>query len=147
MNYVQFPEMRATVLEAAQALADREYQQRVWLECQYPHDNFYDDLDQQVHALYDDCAVLPDPGRALGTILIGNEEIAALASLDRALSPLIDDLGNAPDAVYLADPQWCAVLAAARDVVAAMVRADNAQAWFEPGGRQAGTIGSPHEHG
>ncbi|TQM25871.1 SCO4402 family protein [Nocardia bhagyanarayanae] len=125
MNEVQFPEMRANVLSAIRALADREYQQRVWLERQYPHEGFYDDLDQRIHTLYDDCAVLPDPRRRIGTVLIDNDELGALAKLDRVLSPLLDDLGNSPDSVYVGDPRWGAVLTAARVALAAMTRTNN----------------------
>ncbi|WP_446222916.1 SCO4402 family protein [Nocardia sp. IBHARD005] len=122
MNGVQFPEMRASVLSAVAALADHEYQQRIWLEHRYPHENFYDDLDERIHALYDDCAVLPDPRRAISTILIDNEELGALVELDRVLSLLIDDLGVAPDSVYVGDARWGDVMKAAREALVAMTR-------------------------
>lgn len=41
-------------MEALESLADRDYQQRVWIEHQYPHDDFYDELDLEIHILFDD---------------------------------------------------------------------------------------------
>ncbi|WP_268267500.1 hypothetical protein OHU34_00630 [Streptomyces sp. NBC_00080] len=39
------------------------------------------------------------------------------------LGPLVDELGDVGDEVYLASPRWSAVVTAARDVLEAM-RAD-----------------------
>ncbi|MFE1592253.1 hypothetical protein [Nocardia sp. NPDC058705] len=122
MDTVQFPQMRATVLSALEALADPEYQQRVWLERRFPQERFYDDLDENIHALYDDCVVLPDPRDRIGTILIDDEEAAALVNLGRVLTPLIDDLGDASDSVYVGDARWSSVVAAARAAFAALAR-------------------------
>ncbi len=112
--------MRADVVDAVRALSDAAYQRRVWIERRYPHDAFYDDLDMNIHVLYDDCVVLPDPRSRVGTVLVDGTEVPSLERLDAVLSPLIQRLGDSPDAIYLADPAWGAVVEAARTALAAM---------------------------
>ena len=123
MSEVKYPVMRLEVLSAVAALSDTEYQQRVWIGRESPTPKFYDDLTANVHVLYDDCQVLPDPESALGTVLLPGDEVARLRDLDQLFGPLIDTLGDAPDSVYLASPQWAAVVRAASRALSAMVLA------------------------
>ena len=118
---VEFPAMRREVLTSLAALSDPEYQQKVWVQREYPRLNYFDDLTQNVHVLYDDCQVLPEPDGRLWSVLLPGDEVARLRALDKALGPLIDELGDAPDAVYLADPRWGAVMSAAALALASMV--------------------------
>lgn len=117
---VRYPEMRVQVLSAVGALADRQYQQRVWIDRIYPHDNYYDDLDLNINILYDDTTVLPDPETALGTILLDSVEVDALRSLAEQLDPIIDELGDLPDSRYLSHPKWHGVVSAARSALEVM---------------------------
>ena len=112
--------MRQQVVVALAELADPEYQQQEWID--------YDTvlgasttLDVTVHVLYDDCAVLPDPDKALWTVLLPGAELHRLRALDRILGPVIDDLGSAPIEAYLADRRWPGVVAAAMGALTAMV--------------------------
>jgi hypothetical protein len=123
MSDVEFPAMRREVLDALAALADAEYQQRVWVRREYPRLDFFDDVKARVNALYDDCQVLPAPESRLWTVLLPGDELNRLRALDRVFSPLIDELGAAPDAAYLADPRWADVTKAAGGALAAMVLA------------------------
>ncbi|MFC6011788.1 SCO4402 family protein [Nocardia lasii] len=132
MDGVEYPEMRAAVLAAVRALADPDYQERVWLRREYPHSRFYDDFDASVHTLYDDCVVLPDPSLRIGSILVSSEEVDALFHLGRVLTPLIDELRDAPDATYVGDPRWRAVVMAARAAAVRGACADRAGGF--PGG-------------
>ncbi|WP_410870178.1 SCO4402 family protein [Nocardia sp. A7] len=120
MTDVQYPEMRKSVIEALASFADPEYQRRVWINRQFPQENFYDDLDVNVSILYDDCVVVPDPRSRIGTVLVDTPEVDRLIELDQVLDPLIRRLGNAPDATYLGDSEWPLVVAAARAALAAM---------------------------
>jgi len=110
--------MRAEVVAAVTSLSDRTYQETRWGVVE-PEVNFYDDLTLDVHILYDDCAVLPDPESMLGTVLLP-EDVAVLVALHRALGPMLTDLGDAPDSAYLKDPRWDSVLAAAKEALAVM---------------------------
>ena len=115
--------MRREVINALAALSDRQYQKRVWIDHILPQDNYYDDLTLNIHILYDDCAVLPEPETRIGTVLVDGDEIGRLIDLERVLGPMIAGLGEAPDVEYMADPRWSAVLAHAGSALSAMVLA------------------------
>jgi hypothetical protein len=115
--------MRRRVMFALACLADREYQARVWVHRAAPTPGYLDNFDEVVHALYDDCHVLPDPVGAVGWTLTEGDEIDALRRLGDVLTPLIDAVGDEPDAMYLAAPQWDDVARLAAISLAAMVRA------------------------
>lgn len=108
--------MRSDVLDALRSLADREYQEREWGKYR-EEENRYDDLTLNVHLLYDDCQVLPDPASQVGTVLYA-DDAEPLRRVGAVLGPLIHDLGEASDAEYLADPRWDLVVAAAAEAVA-----------------------------
>lgn len=118
MTDVKFSAMRQQTMTALAALADREYQQRVWIAREYPREGFYDDLTLNVNTLYD--TVLPDPRSRLGVVLRDKSEVARLDELDQLLGPLVDDRRDAPDQQYLSDPRWSEVVAAAASALSAM---------------------------
>ena len=118
MPDVKFPAMRQQTVTALTALADRDYQQRVWIDREYPREGFYDDLTLNVNTLYD--MVLPDPRSRLGVVLLSESEVARLDELEQLLGPLIDDLGDTYDQQYLSDPRWSEVVAAAASALSAM---------------------------
>jgi len=103
--------MRMGVIDALRSLADREYQERVWINRIYPHERYYDDLSMRIHTLYDDTDVLAAPAGMVGDVIYSSE-IDSLHQLDSILSPLIDELGDADDSTYLADPRWDQVIRA-----------------------------------
>lgn len=76
-------------------------------------DGSYDNLDLAVHVLYDDCVVLPDPAASVPTLLT-SDEVDSFRRLDDAFGPMLDELGDVADDIYLADPRWPAVVEAAR---------------------------------
>ncbi len=119
---VTFPYMRAEVLGSVEALSDPAYQQRVWIDKVYPTVNFYDDLDQNIHILFDDTQVLPDPSDRVGSYLYA-DEVAPLRELGTVLDAVIDRLGDVSADQYMADPLWADVVALARIALSAM-RAD-----------------------
>ncbi|MCF6387911.1 hypothetical protein L2K20_13100 [Mycobacterium sp. MBM] len=118
MTGVKFPAMRQQTMTALAGLADREYQQRVWVAREYPREGFYDDLTLNVNTLYD--MVLPDPQARLGVVLLNETEVALLSALEQVLGPLVDDLRDAPDQQYLSDPRWNDVVNAAGSALSAM---------------------------
>ncbi|WP_435812251.1 SCO4402 family protein [Streptomyces olivaceoviridis] len=121
LNSVSFPEMRGNVVSAVQALADEDYQQRVWIDREYPHEGYYDDFDMNLHILFDDTLVLEDPTAAVGTILRSKEEVEAMGALASALDALLATEGrDKTDAEYIASPLWHAVLRAASAALEAL---------------------------
>ena len=112
MTEVEFPYMRLNVVDALESLAASGRDGANW-QFDPERPNYYDDLTLNVHILYDDTAVLPDPSHTVGSVLF-REDVAALEALGDILTPLIDELGEAPDSVYLSSPQWDEVLAAAQ---------------------------------
>lgn len=115
---VEFPSMRAEVIEALRALSDPEYQSATWGRYE-PGVDYYDDLDMNVHILYDDTQVLPDPETAVSQV-IHESEVTALRAVEASLGPMIRDLGDAPDEVYTSDPRWAGVIDAARAALVVM---------------------------
>lgn len=118
---VDYPDLRFQVVEALRSLSDLDYQRRAWGKVDPRVPNRQDDLSLNIHILYDDCAVLPQPKDALGTLL-HPEEVGPLERLEVVLGPLIDSLGNSPDATYLADPRWPVVVSTAREALTTLER-------------------------
>jgi hypothetical protein len=115
---VQFPAMRDQVIAALRSLANPEHQRTHW-GLSKPEVNYYDDLTLNVHILYDDCQILPDPSAAVGTVLIEGE-VEAIRRVHGALGPILDELGDRPDSDYLDDPGWPAVALAAQKALETM---------------------------
>jgi len=123
MINVQYPEMRDQLLSALQALADPRHQRTRW-GVEEPGVDYYDDLMLNVHILYDDCKVLPDPSTAVGRVIV-DDEVSALRALQQVLGPLLDELGSSPDGTYLSHPTWPDVIAAARTALDTMNKPDS----------------------
>jgi hypothetical protein len=119
---VEFPEMRMEVIAALRSLGNRQHQETRWGRVENGV-NYYDDLTINVHTLYDDCMVLPEPSQAVPDVL-HQEEVPVFQDLERALGPMIHDLGDRPDADYLSDPRWVTVVHAARAALAVMQTQD-----------------------
>jgi hypothetical protein len=122
-NAIEFPEMRAEVICALRSLSDLDYQRERWGRYE-PGISFYDDLDLNIHILYDDAAVLPDPEPDVPALLYVSE-VGALRSVDAVLSPIISELGDAADSVYMSHPRWPEVARAAAEAFALMKANDD----------------------
>jgi hypothetical protein len=107
--------MRNEVISAVRSLSDKRHQKLNWGRYDAGVE-YYDDLSLNVHVLYDDCMVLPDPRASVPDIL-QSEEVSAFLQLEQSLGPMIDDLGDEPDSVYVEDPRWDAVVQAARQLL------------------------------
>ncbi|MGH3387648.1 MAG: SCO4402 family protein [Actinomadura sp.] len=124
---IEHPEMRSYVLDVLNALADPDYQRRVWVERQYPHSGFYDDLDTNIHLLYDDSDIAENPRRNIGFALRNEEEARAIERLNEVLSPLYDSLpADVDHAALLAMPEWRAVVNAAQEALRVFSAPDSA---------------------
>ena len=119
---ITYPEMRLQVVDAVRALSDPNHQRTRW--GQYEEGvNYYDDLSLNVHILYDDCTVLPDPTGAVPSVLHA-QEVASFRELEAVLGPVLDDLHGQPDDVYMNDPRWPAVVETAARALTVMEQCD-----------------------
>ena len=114
--------MRLEVIAAVRSLSDQVHQQTRWGRWEDGVD-YYDDLTMNVHILYDDCMVLPRPQDAVPDVL-HVEEIPVFLELERALGPMIGDLGEQPDEAYTSDRRWVSVVEAAGRALTVMRRCD-----------------------
>lgn len=108
---IEFPYMRAEVVNALRSLSDPATQHSEWVGWSH--------LDLCIHILYDNTTVIPNPEASIGS-LIHESAAPALDVLDTVLGPMIDDLGDVPDQIYLADHRWPSVIHAAANALAAM---------------------------
>jgi hypothetical protein len=122
---VRFPDMRREVIGAVQSLSDQQHQRARWGRYEEGV-NFYEDLTLNLHILYDDCMVLPNPQDAVPDVL-HEEEVPSFLVLEQALGPMIRDLGEQPDETYMTDGRWIEVVEAAGRALAVMRRCDDAR--------------------
>jgi hypothetical protein len=119
---ITYPEMRLQVIEAVRALSDPHHQRTRWGRYEEGV-NYYDDLALNVHILYDDCMVLPEPLGAVPGVL-HEQEVPIFRELDKALGPMLDDLRGEPDGVYVNDPRWSLVVETAARALGIMEQCD-----------------------
>ncbi|GHB10108.1 hypothetical protein ACIQRS_30725 [Streptomyces termitum] len=119
---VEFPDVRTQVLWSLRSLSDVHHQERVWRNGVREAGDAVDDLTSVIHVLFDDTRVLEDPENRVGWVLVSDQEVRALQPLATLLDPLIDRLGDAPDAAYMDAPEWPGVVEAARHAFETMTR-------------------------
>ena len=125
---IEYTDSRLQVMWSLQSMSDLTLQAR-W--GQYEEGvNHYDDLTLNVHILYDDYAVLPDPASCVPAYL-RTEEVPALLELERAFGPMLADLRDLPDDLYRSDRRWPAVIAASEPALRLMERLDDGSPWEE----------------
>ncbi|MGW5122210.1 SCO4402 family protein [Streptomyces noursei] len=119
---IRLPEMREEVFSAVRALADSEYQKRVWIERKYPNPDYFDDFTLNVNIL-DDATILDNPHAVIGYTLASEEEAQAMKSLADRLLQIIEEVGSeSPDSAFLASPLWNGVVEAAKNVLEVMTQ-------------------------
>ncbi|MEU3603551.1 hypothetical protein ABZ714_33315 [Streptomyces sp. NPDC006798] len=106
-------------LDGLEALADVECQQQVRVEGRPRRGGMLYDLTMAVNAL-DDVRALDHPEEEIGAIFRTAWEAEAMRRLARLLVPLIERLGESPDAAYVQSPEWPAVVAAATAALSTM---------------------------
>jgi hypothetical protein len=106
-SVVDFPYMRRELVGALESLSDLQLQSD-WGRFE-EGSNHYDDLELNIHILYDDCTVLPDPREAVGSVIF-EEEVPVFLELEGVLGPMIDALGARPDEEYTNSPAWADVV-------------------------------------
>jgi hypothetical protein len=112
---VDFPQMRAELQYAVNALADEEFQRHAWRR-QGSHDlGITYSFDMALHTLLDDSIVADEGRAAVGPILKDDQELVAVQRLVEAARQLIAEIGlqgTFDDA--RARPSWTAVIDTAK---------------------------------
>lgn len=112
---VTYPSRRRELLLNVSALADRDYQERVWVRQDFPHEGFYDDFDEVIHFFFDDSDLAEDPFNGIGDILLDEEEARLCHRLTSTLDSLLTEYGDSlSDAQYISTPEWNAIISAAK---------------------------------
>jgi hypothetical protein len=111
---VKYPKMREELLETLRTLADREYQNKVWLERDYSLGIEYDSFDEVVHFLYDDTVLAENPNAAIGLIIKNEKEVCLIQAVCRAIDKVFEALGlDKSDQEYINSDEWETVVSAA----------------------------------
>lgn len=115
---VQYPSMRAELLETLRSLANREYQRKAWVDHNYPPDVMYDSFDEAVHFLFDDTILAENPNAAIGVILEDEKEARLIAAVCTAIEQVFEALGTEiSDKEYINSSEWADVVEAAHDAL------------------------------
>lgn len=112
LSELKFPAMRQELVETMTSLSDRDYQQRVWIDQNHP-ENYVDDLTTTVTFFHDLNTDDGDFNQYIGTFLVSADEATAVEAVHQVLKAMLDDLLDSPDACYLADQRWAAVVTTA----------------------------------
>lgn len=120
---VKNPRLRAEIFDVAEMLSVARIQR-----FKVPGDPDVD-FNYCVHILFDDSEVMSDPASDVGWVLFENET-ADFEALRSILEPLIDELGDVSDEMYLTDPRWLLVQEASKTVALRMQQ--NGQLAGEP---------------
>lgn len=111
---VKYPKMREELLETLRNLADREYQDQVWVKRDYPLGIKYDCFDEAVHFLYDDTVLAENPDAAIGVIIENEKEASLIESVCQAIDLVFEALGTeVSDEEYIKSAEWTRVVEAA----------------------------------
>lgn len=111
---VKYPSMRSELLEVLQHLSDADYQQRAWVNHDFPPGIEYDEFDNSIHLILENMAMLEQPEINIGVIVINQEELDAVQQVAFAMDHMLKKLGNqCTDAEYIADPDWAKVIESA----------------------------------
>ncbi|WP_373700935.1 hypothetical protein [Neisseria dentiae] len=115
LSKLTLPNMRKELISYVDSLSDIDYQERVWVQKNFPSSNFYDDFDESIHFFYDDTSLSEDPFEYIGSILLNNQEAEAVSSLISALDDIFSKYGlHLSDKEYIELTEWIHVINAAK---------------------------------
>ncbi len=101
--------MRLEVVASVASLADAEYQQRVWIDREWPSEGYYDDAANSIEWLDENTRAFDDPEGLVGIMLFA-DEVLPMSLLAVRVRAILDDLGIVDSATFMADPRWPAVM-------------------------------------
>ncbi len=109
---------RDEMLYYLNALADPDYQLRVWVHGEEVPGIGQDRFGFAMTFFYEDTMLFEAPERNVGTILISDHEAVCMTKLAAAVGRVLNQLGeDRHDSDYIACPHWRAVVSAAQEAV------------------------------
>jgi hypothetical protein len=101
-----------------QALANPDYQQRVWVNGEYLPEIGHDGFGYVITFFFEDTMLAEAPQNNVGTILESPDEVPLIANVCDALANVVHVMGDdRTDAEYIRSPHWRAVVMAAADAI------------------------------
>ena len=124
---VRYPHMREIAVGTVESLADRDFQQRVWIDGASTTRWYTWSFTETYNWLFENTTAAEDPFGCIGFLLRDETEARAMGPLKEAVDRLHDALGynGRTDNQYLTSPLWDAVVLAARVALEAMCRPDS----------------------
>lgn len=118
MRPVEYPAMRAELLDHLGALADRQYQLEAWVRHNFPPDVEFDEFAECVHFFFDDTELGTAPENLIGILLHDKVEVVAIKHLARALDRLFQVHGTGlSDKAYIETAEWPDVVSRAQEAL------------------------------
>lgn len=115
---VLLPEKRNELFRCLQALASPEYQQRVWINGDYPPEIGHDSFGYVITFFFEDTMLAEAPENNLESILEYDEEVPLIAKVGEALMRLLNAMGDdRSDAEYVNSPHWRMVVSSASQAI------------------------------
>ncbi len=109
---------RDEMLHYLNALADPDYQLRVWVRGESVPEIGQDCLGYALTFFYEDTMLFEAPERNIGTILTSAHEAAGMRKLAAAMGRVLHQVGeDRHDNEYIACPYWRAVISAAHEAL------------------------------
>lgn len=118
MNDIQYPMMRAELIDYLNNLSDIEYQRRIWVLGKSEGLILHDELDYTIHFLFDDTQLASDPFSTIGVILRSSEEAKKISKLVNLINIIFQKYGTKlSDAEYIELVEWGDVVITAKEAV------------------------------
>ncbi|WP_148016486.1 SCO4402 family protein [Streptomyces sp. OR43] len=111
---LQTPWVRTQLIEWLVKLSDQNWQEDNWLSVESNSSNLDDALD-----FFDDSGVLAEPDGRVGYVLVGDEEVALMNSLNSALDSSISSSASSDEEI-IRSQAWLDVVTAAREALKVM---------------------------
>jgi hypothetical protein len=125
--------MRDELIFTIRTLADRHYQEKVWVDGMLPREGYGDNFDQAIHFLFDDMTLDTNLQEAIGIILMSKQEADAVGQVVNALEDILEDVrwARRPDEDIVMSPYWEAVLSSSRIAYKVLSGGKNPDGFFE----------------
>jgi len=106
--------LRNELIGSLRALADPEYQRRVWIQLEQPLPGYEDAIDIAIHLVLDDLGLDTYLPQAMGKVLQNDAEAEAVRVVVEALVAVLDTVGPLATAEeHIRSPAWPEVVRAA----------------------------------
>jgi hypothetical protein len=129
---MQYPHHRKKLIHNLRALADPDYQTRVWVDFEVPYHPYCDEFGEVVHFIFDDMDLDTRLEQAIGRILENSAEAEAVETVVESLDKVLDSAGpNASDEVYVNSRYWGEVISAARQAHNVLTKGQQPEGLFE----------------